>query len=102
MNLSILFFSSLFILGLYSSYNPDRKLIGKYYLKKKGEDRCRSRSWIEGLISLLKHDHIMLKNYLIGTAGNQINMLLAATEYNILLLYSIRNSGCNGIGVSRR
>ena len=28
-----------------------------YYLKKKREERCRSRAGIEGLISHLKHDH---------------------------------------------
>ncbi len=54
-----------------------------YYLKKKREERCRSRAGIEGLISHLKHDHRMLRNYLIGTAGDQINTLLAATAYNM-------------------
>jgi len=54
-----------------------------YYLKKKREERCRSRAGIEGLISHLKHDHRMLRNYLKGTAGDQINTLLAATAYNM-------------------
>jgi transposase, IS5 family len=54
-----------------------------YYLKKKREERCRSRAGIEGLISHLKHDHRMLRNYLSGTAGDQINTLLAATAYNM-------------------
>jgi IS5 family transposase len=49
-----------------------------YYLKKKREERCRSRAGIEGLISHLKHDHRMIRNYLNGTAGDQINTLLAA------------------------
>jgi len=51
-----------------------------YYLKKKREERCRSRAGIEGLISHLKHDHRMLRNYLKGTAGDQIN---AAVAYNM-------------------
>jgi hypothetical protein len=54
-----------------------------YYLKKKREERCRSRAGIEGLISHLKHDHMMLRNYLKGTAGDQINTLLAAAAYNM-------------------
>src|SRR5664280_2418414 len=53
-----------------------------YYLKKKREERCRSRAGIEGLISHLKHDHRML-SYLKGTAGDQINTLLAAAAYNM-------------------
>jgi len=54
-----------------------------YYMKKKREERCRSRAGIEGLISHLKHDHRMIRNYLIGTAGDKINTLLAATAYNM-------------------
>ena len=41
-----------------------------YYLKKKREERCRSRAGIDGLISHLKHDHSMIRNYLSGTAGD--------------------------------
>jgi len=55
-----------------------------YYLKKQREARCRSRAGIEGLISHLKHDHRMLRNYLKGTAGDQINTLLAASAYNMM------------------
>ena len=39
---------------------------------------------IEGLISHLKHDHRILRNYLKGTAGDKINTLLAASAYNIM------------------
>src|ERR1035437_6964952 len=38
---------------------------------------------IEGLISHLKYDHRMIRNYLSGTAGDMINTLLAATAYNM-------------------
>jgi IS5 family transposase len=55
-----------------------------YYLKKQREERCRSRAGIEGLISHLKHDHRMLRNYLKGTAGDKINTLLAASAYNMM------------------
>jgi len=54
-----------------------------YYLKKKREERCRSRAGIEGLISHLKHDHRMIRNYLSGSAGDKINTLLAAAAYNM-------------------
>ncbi len=54
-----------------------------YYLKKKREERCRSRAGIEGLISHLKNDHRMLRNYLSGTAGDQINTLLVAAAHNM-------------------
>jgi len=54
-----------------------------YYLKKKREERCRSRAGIEGLTSHLKHDHRMIRNYLSGTAGDQINTLLATAAYNM-------------------
>jgi IS5 family transposase len=54
-----------------------------YYLKKKREERCRSRAGIEGLISHVKHDHRMIRNYLSGTGGDQINTLLAAAAYNM-------------------
>ena len=55
-----------------------------YYLKKQREARCRSRAGIEGLISHLKHDHRLLRNYLKGTAGDKINTLLAASAYNMM------------------
>jgi hypothetical protein len=54
-----------------------------YYLKKKREERCRSRAGIEGLISHLKRDHRMLRNYLSGVAGDKIKTLLTAAAYNM-------------------
>jgi IS5 family transposase len=55
-----------------------------YYLKKQREARCRSRAGIEGLISHLKHNNRMLRNYLKGTAGDKTNTLLAAAAYNMM------------------
>ena len=49
------------------------------YLKKKKEERCYSRGGIEGLISHLRHDHRMIRNYFSGPVGNRINTLLAYT-----------------------
>lgn len=56
-----------------------------YYLKKKQEERCRAGAvaGAKGLISYLKHDHRMIRNYLNGTTGDQVNILLAAVEYNM-------------------
>jgi len=53
-------------------------------MKKQREARCRSRAGIEGLISHLKHDHRMIRNYLKGTAGDQINTMLAVAAYNMM------------------
>jgi IS5 family transposase len=55
-----------------------------YYLKKQREARCRSRAGIEGLISHLKYDHRMRRNYLKGVSGDKTNTLLAATAYNMM------------------
>jgi 23S rRNA maturation mini-RNase III len=52
-------------------------------MKKKRKERYRSSAGMEGLISYLKHDHRMLKDYLKGTAGDETNTLLAA-GYNMM------------------
>ena len=63
---------------------PNSKKKESYYLKKQRQARCRSIAGIEGLISHLKLDHRMLRNYLKGTTGDQINTLLAASAYNMM------------------
>jgi len=63
---------------------PNARKRESYYQKKQREKRCRSRAGIEGLISHLKLDYRMLRNYLKGTAGDQINTLMAATAYNMM------------------
>lgn len=45
-------------------------------------DRFRRRAGIEGVISHLKHDFRMLRNYLKGTLGDSMNVLLACAAYN--------------------
>lgn len=54
-----------------------------YYLKIEHEARCRSRAGIEGLISHLKHDHRLLRDYLKDTASDVINTLLTASAKNM-------------------
>ncbi len=49
-----------------------------HYQKKKREERCRSRSGIEAMISHLKLDHRMLWNYLKGALGDKTNTFLDA------------------------
>ena len=70
-------------IGLTEIVMPNATKKESYYMKKQREARCRSRAGIEGLISHLKHDHRLLRNYLKGTAGDQINTLLAAAAYNM-------------------
>jgi transposase, IS5 family len=71
-------------IGITEVVFPNTQKKESYYLKKKRQERCRSRAGIEGLISHLKHDHRMLRNYLKGTAGDKINTLLAASAYNMM------------------
>jgi IS5 family transposase len=70
-------------IGITEVVMPNTTRKESYYMKKQREARCRSRAGIEGLISHLKHDHRLLRNYPKGTAGDQINTLLAAAAYNM-------------------
>lgn len=63
--------------------NPkkDSKLSpGDKTLKRK---LCRGRAAIEPLISHLKHDHRMMKNFLKGVKGDIINAIMAAAAFNL-------------------
>jgi len=54
-----------------------------YYKRRMRKARCQSRAGVEGLISHVKFDHRMLRNYLKGTVGDKMNTLLAASAYNM-------------------
>jgi IS5 family transposase len=41
------------------------------------------KAGLERLISHLKHDHRLLRNYLSGTGGDQINTLITAATYDM-------------------
>ena len=43
---------------------------------------CRSRAAIEPVISHLKHDCRMLRNFLKGVIGDKINAILAGAAFN--------------------
>jgi transposase, IS5 family len=53
------------------------------YEKQKARKRFRSRAGIEPVISHVKHDHRMLRNYLKGVIGDQLNTILAGTGFNL-------------------
>ena len=53
------------------------------YQKQKARKRFRARAGIEPVISHIKHDHRMLRNYLKGVTGDQLNTILAGTGYNL-------------------
>ena len=47
------------------------------YEKQKARKRFRARAGIEPVIGHIKQNHRMLRNYLKGAAGNQLNTILA-------------------------
>src|SRR5574344_2413072 len=47
------------------------------------KEKFRRRAAIEPIIGHLKSDHRMQRNYLKGFLGDQINLLLAATAFNL-------------------
>ena len=47
------------------------------------KEKFRRRAAIEPIIGHLKSDHRMQRNYLKGFIGDQINLLLAATAFNL-------------------
>lgn len=63
--------------------SPKKLKRESYYKRRQRQARQRSRAGVEGLISHLKTDHRMLRNYLSGVLGDKINTLLAASAYNM-------------------
>ncbi len=59
------------------------------YQKRKMRNKCRSRSAIEPIIGHIKHDHRMLRNYLKGTIGDEINAIMAGAAFNFKRLLRI-------------
>jgi IS5 family transposase len=53
------------------------------YQKQKARKRFRARAGIEPVIGHIKHDHRMLRNYLKGANGDQLNTILAGTGFNL-------------------
>lgn len=53
------------------------------YQRDQKRQRCRRRAAIEPLIGHLKSDFRLARNYLKGSAGDDINLLMAATAWNL-------------------
>ncbi len=53
-----------------------------YYERNKQKKRFARRAAIEPVIRHLKNDHRMARNYLKGTLGDKINVMLAASAFN--------------------
>ena len=53
------------------------------YEKRKAGKRFRRRAGIEPVIGHLKSDFRLLRNYLKGSVGDSINLMLAAAAYNL-------------------
>ncbi len=54
------------------------------YQKHKIRLRFRARAGIEPVIGHIKHDHRMIRNYLKGVLGDNINTIMAATGFNLM------------------
>ncbi len=53
------------------------------YQKDKKRKRCKRRAAIEPIIGHLKSDYRMARNFLKGTIGDRINLLMAACAWNL-------------------
>lgn len=61
---------------------PDTGKNTSPYQKQKMRNRFRRRASIEPIISHMKHQYRMLKNYLKGIAGDAINLMMSAAAFN--------------------
>jgi len=52
------------------------------YQRQKARKRFRKRAGIEAIIGHLKYDFRMIRNYLKGSVGDSINLMLAAAAFN--------------------
>lgn len=53
------------------------------YKRQKMRQRFRARAGIEPVIGHIKHDHRMLRNYLLDEIGDTMNSILAAAGFNL-------------------
>jgi len=60
--------------------NPGKR--ASAYEKHKARKRFRRRAGIEPIIGHLKSDYRLMRNYLKGSLGDSINLMLAATAFN--------------------
>lgn len=66
----------------------DTEILRVHQREKKGYNKRKWRNWfkrrssVEAVISHLKSDHRLGRNYLSGTIGDSINLMLSAAAYN--------------------
>ena len=60
--------------------NPEKQ--ATTYQKQKARERFRRRTGIEPIIGHLKSDYRLMRNYLKGSLGDSINLMLAAAAFN--------------------
>jgi transposase, IS5 family len=65
---------------------PGKKSHASAYALRRHKSCCKRRSAIEAIISHLKSDHRMGRNYLKGRVGDTNNALLAGMGFNLMLL----------------
>jgi transposase, IS5 family len=65
---------------------PGKKAHASAYALRRHKSCCKRRSAIEAIISHLKSDHRMGRNYLKGSIGDRNNALLAGMGFNLMLL----------------
>jgi len=53
------------------------------YQRQTKRELCRKRSAIEPIIGHLKHDYRLSRNWLKGSCGDSINVLMAACAWNL-------------------
>ncbi|WP_244531866.1 transposase [Nitrosomonas aestuarii] len=53
------------------------------YQKDRKRKQCKRRAAIESIIGHLKSDFRMARNYLKGVIGDHVNLLMAATAWNL-------------------
>jgi len=63
-----------------SPKSPNQK---QSYQSQTMRKKCRKRAAVEPVISHVKHDCRMIKNYLKGSVGDDINAFLAAAGFNL-------------------
>lgn len=66
--------------------------------RNRKKELCRRRSGIEPIIGHLKHDFRLGRNWLKGSAGDSINLLMAATAWNLrkwmVIFFCLEKEGC--------
>jgi IS5 family transposase len=61
---------------------PPKKSANSYE-KRKARERFRRRAGIEPIIGHLKSDHRLIRNFLKGSIGDSLNVILAAAAFNL-------------------